>query len=80
MGNDEKVMYEGMTVQERAEFLLSKGVEAEIDIDRDELEPGYVPWVKGVGRLPLGFFFSEQDAIQAGTAFLEDKARGSGHD
>lgn len=68
--------YSEMTRQQRAEYLLSKGVEAKLDIDPDDLRPGYAAHVIGVGKLPCGYHDSEQAAIDAGTAFLRAGAAG----
>lgn len=67
--------YSEMNVQQRAEYLLAKGVEAKLDIDPEVLEPGYSAHVIGVGKLPCGYHASEQDAIDAGTAWLRTKAQ-----
>ena len=66
--------YSEMNVQQRAKYLLAKGVEAKLDIDHDALEPGYAAHVVGVGKLPCGYYDSEQEAIDAGTAWLRTKA------
>lgn len=66
--------YSTMSVQERAKFLLSQGLEAKLDIDPDKLEPGFVAYVHEVGKLPCGFYSSEPDAIAAGLAWLNEKA------
>lgn len=66
--------YNQMNVQQRAEYLLGKGVEAKLDIDPEALEPGYSAHVIGVGKLPCGYHDTEQSAIEAGTAWLKKKA------
>lgn len=66
--------YSEMNVQQRAEHLLAKGVEAKLDIDPDAMEPGYAAHAIGVGKLPCGYHDSEQAAIDAGTAWLRAKA------
>ena len=67
--------YTEMTVQQRAEYLLSKGVTAKLEIDPDAMAPGYAPHIMGVGRLPCGYHKSDADAVAAGTTWLRDKAR-----
>ena len=66
--------YSEMNVQQRAEYLLAKGVEAKLDIDPKALAPGYAAHAVGVGKLPCGYHGSEQSAIDAGTAWLRKKA------
>ena len=66
--------YSEMNVQQRAEYLLAKGVEAKLDIDPEALEPGYAAHAIGVGKLPCGYHASEQAAIDAGTSWLRAKA------
>lgn len=66
--------YSEMNVQQRAEYLLAKGVEAKLDIDPEDLAPGYSAHAIGVGKLPCGYHASKQDAIDAGTAWLRAKA------
>lgn len=66
--------YSQMSTQQRAQHLLSKGVEARLGIDPDALKPGYAAHVIGVGMLPCGYHESEQAAIDAGTAWLKTKA------
>lgn len=66
--------YSEMNLQQRAEYLLAKGVEAKLDIDPEALALGYAAHVVGVGKLPCGYHESEQDAIDAGTAWLRAKA------
>jgi len=66
--------YTEMNVQQRAEYLLAKGVEAKLDIDPDALSPGYAAHAIGVGKLPCGYHASEQAAIDAGTDWLREKA------
>jgi hypothetical protein len=66
--------YSEMNVQQRAEHLLAKGVEAKLDIDPEAMAPGYAAHAIGVGKLPCGYHASEQDAIEAGTAWLRAKA------
>ena len=73
----ETMAYSEMTVQQRAEHLLEKGIEAKLDIDPDALAPGYSAWVIGVGKLPCGYHESERAAIDAGTAWLREKAKAS---
>jgi hypothetical protein len=67
--------YSEMNVQQRAEYLLGKGIEAKLDIDPEALEPGYAAHAIGVGKLPCGYHASEQAAIEAGTAWLREKAK-----
>lgn len=69
--------YSEMNTQQRAEYLLAKGVGAKLDIDPEALEPGYAAHVVGVGKLPCGYHKSEQAAIEAGTAWLREKAKTS---
>ena len=67
--------YSEMNAQQRAEYLLAKGVEAKLDIDPEALAPGYSARVIGMGaKLPCGYHASEQAAIDAGTAWLQAKA------
>ena len=66
--------YIDMNVQQRAEYLLAKGVEAKLDIDPETLAPGYSAHAIGVGKLPCGYRASKQEAIDAGTAWLRSKA------
>ena len=66
--------YSEMTVQQRAEYLLEKGVVAKIDIDPDSIAPAYVAYVAGVGKLFCGYHNTEDAAIDAGIAFLRAKA------
>ena len=66
--------YSEMNVQQRAEYLLAKGVEARLDIDPEALAPCYAAHAIGVGKLPCGYHGSEQAAIDAGTAWLREKA------
>lgn len=67
--------YAEMTRQQRAEYLLAQGVEAKLDIDPETLAPGYAAHVTGVGKLPCGYHESDQAAIDAGTAWLREKAQ-----
>lgn len=68
--------YSEMTVKQRAEYLLKKGVEAKMQIDPDRLAPGYAAHVVGIGMLSAcGYHRSEQDAIEAGREYLLAKAR-----
>lgn len=69
-----EIDYSEMSVQQRAEYLLEKGVEAKLDIDPDALVPGFAAHVIGVGKLPCGYHESEQAAIDAGIALLRAKA------
>lgn len=66
--------YSQMNIQQRAAYLLSKGVEAKLGVDPDALKPGYAAHVVGVGALPCGYHGSEQLAIDAGTEWLREKA------
>ena len=66
--------YSKMNVQQRAEYLLTKGVEAQLGIDPVALAPGYAAHAIGVGKLPCGYHGNEQAAIDAGTAWLREKA------
>lgn len=59
------------TVEERARWLLDKGVKAELTINPKKLEPAYVPKVCG-WTLP-GFYDTEEEAINAGAEFLRRK-------
>ncbi len=70
--------YSEMNVQQRAEHLLAKGVEAKLDIDPEAMAPGYAAHAIGIGKLPCGYHASEQDAIEAGTAWLRAKIDGCG--
>jgi hypothetical protein len=70
--------YDDMNVQQRAEYLLTLGVEAKLDIDPEEQLPGFVAHVTGVGKLPCGYHGSPQEAIDAGTAWLRIKASSLG--
>ncbi|EXI92113.1 MAG: hypothetical protein AW12_00856 [Candidatus Accumulibacter sp. BA-94] len=67
--------YSEMTVKQRAEYLLKKGVEAKIQIDPDRLAPGYAAHVDGVMLLPCGYHSSQEAAIEAGKAWLLAKAK-----
>lgn len=66
--------YSEMTVKQRAEYLLKKGVKARLLIDPDTLMPGYFAHVDGVVLLPCGSHSSQQAAIEAGKAWLLGKA------
>ena len=68
------MQYSEINVQQRAEYLLTKGVEAKMDIDPEALAPGYAAHAVGVGKLPCGYHASEQAAIDAGEAWLREKA------
>ena len=68
------MQYSEMNVQQRAEYLLGKGVEAKLDIDPEALAPGYAAHAVGVGKLPCGYHASEHAAIDAGEAWLREKA------
>lgn len=70
----DEMNYSEMNVQQRAEYLLAKGVEAKLDIDPGQLKPGYTVHVIGVGSLPCGYYTTEQLAIEAGIAWLRVKA------
>lgn len=69
--------YSEMNVQQRAAFLLEKGVEAKIDMCPNELKLGYAAIVNGVGKLPCGHHDTEQAAIEAGESWLREKAKPS---
>lgn len=70
----EKSKFEDLpTVQARAQWLLDRGVSAQIDIDPDTLQLVMRPTACGV-LLP-GSYASKQDAIAGGTAFLEAKLK-----
>ena len=62
--------YAEMNKQQRAQYLLDKGVIAQLDIDPENLEPGYLAAVPGVSTLPCGYHPTEAEAIQAGTDWL----------
>lgn len=66
--------YREMNVQQRAEYLLAKRVEAKLGIDPEAMAPGYAAHVIGGGKLPCGYHGSEQAAIDAGTTWLREKA------
>ena len=66
--------YEEMNVQQRAEYLLAKGVTAKLGFDRDAMEPGYYAQVDDMGQLPCGYHKSAAAAIESGTAWLRQKA------
>ena len=66
--------YSEMNLQQRAEYLLGKGVEAHLGIDPELMSPGYAAHAIGMGKLPCGYHRSEQEAIDAGTAWLHAKA------
>lgn len=66
--------YEDMNISQRAEYLLKIGVVAKLEIDPDCLAPGYAAHVARIGRLPCGYHVSELDAVEAGTAWLREKA------
>lgn len=66
--------YEEMNIRQRAEYLLKIGVVAKLEIDPDCLAPAYAAHVVRIGRLPCGYHVSEQDAVEAGTAWLREKA------
>lgn len=68
--------YSEMTVKQRAEYLLAKGVEAKLDIDPEALAPGYAAHAIGVGKLPVGYHETEKAAIAAGISWLRSKALG----
>ena len=70
----EKREFEDMaTVQQRASFLLGKGVTAKLLIDPDTMQPGWRAHAAGC-QLPSGWHQSESDAVQAGLAWLNSKA------
>lgn len=66
--------YASMTVQQRAHYLLAKGVVARLGIDPIALKPGYAAHVADVGGLPCGYHDTEQKAVDVGTAWLKAKA------
>jgi hypothetical protein len=66
--------YEEMNTRQRAEYLLKIGVVAKLDIDPSCLSPAYSAHVVRMGKLPCGYHVSEQDAVEAGTAWLREKA------
>jgi hypothetical protein len=67
--------FNSMTVQQRAKALLSIGVEAKVTSDGEAgLDLGFAPHVNGMILGPCGLFDSEQEAIEAGAAWLEEKA------
>lgn len=68
--------YAEMNVQERAQYLLDCGVIAKTDIDPDAMEFCAVPYVKGIGKLPVGCYKTDEEAIAAGVAFLNKLAKG----
>jgi len=65
--------WNAMSTKERAEYLLKIGVTAKLD--KENLELGFVAVVDGVGHLPCGYHKTEQAAIDAGTAWLREKAQ-----
>lgn len=69
--------YDEMSVHQRAEHLLRKGVVAKIGLDLDSMKAGWGAYVEGM-LLPVGSHESEQAAIDAGTAWLESKLSPSG--
>lgn len=71
----EHLDWNAMSTKERAEYLLKIGVTAKLDMDKENLEPGFVAAVDGVGHLPCGYHKTEQAAIDAGTAWLREKAQ-----
>jgi hypothetical protein len=62
--------FKEMNRQQRAQFLLDKGVVAQLDIDPVKIEPAYLAAVPGIGSLPCGYFETEGDAVTAGTNWL----------
>jgi len=73
-----QVPYEQMNVSQRAQYLLSMGIEAKLDIDPVALEPGYAAFaVVNGAKLPCGYHKSQDEAIGAGTLWLKDKASGA---
>lgn len=72
MTSTEKSKFEDLPdIQARAQWLLDRGVSAQIDIDPDTLELVMRPTACGV-LLP-GKYQSEHEAIAGGTAFLKAK-------
>jgi hypothetical protein len=72
------IPYSDMTLQQRADYLLSHGVLAKLDIDPEKLEPAYSAYVIVDGEIiklsPVGYHDSEQSAVQAGIEWLREKA------
>lgn len=66
--------FNGMSKQERAEYLLSIGVTAKIDLNKDSMCFDFIAYVVGAGSLPCGYHASEQAAIDAGTQWLREMA------
>jgi hypothetical protein len=62
--------YQEMNRQQRAAYLLEKGVIAELAIDAKTMTPAYIAVVPCVGSLPCGCHDDEQGAITAGTNWL----------
>ena len=73
MTASEEQAYDAMTLQQRAAFLLGKGVTAKLLIDPDELKPGWRAISAGC-QLPAGWHQHGADAVRAGIAWLESKA------
>jgi DNA segregation ATPase FtsK/SpoIIIE-like protein len=66
--------YNALPLHEKAKYLLSLGITARLDIDRETLAPGYVAFA-GESSLPAaGYHRTEAEAIAAGTKWLEEKA------
>lgn len=69
-----ELSYSEMSIQQRATYLMSKGVTAKLDIDPDAINFGYAAHAIGVGKLPCGYHESEQEAVDAGMQWLKLKA------
>ncbi len=68
-----ELSYNEMSIQQRATYLMSKGVTAKIDIDPDAMNFGYAAH-SVFGKLPCGYHESEQQAVDAGMQWLKLKA------
>lgn len=68
-----------MNTQQRAAYLLSQGIEAKFDIDPTTLTPGFSAHVVGIGKLPCGYYESEQAATDAGIDWLLRKMEPDSH-
>lgn len=62
-----------MTKLERARFLKSCEVVAEIDIDERNLDVGFVARIIDFATLPCGYHHSDVEAVKAGRAWIDAK-------
>ena len=70
----EKKEYESITdSQDRAKWLIKKGVVAKLVINPETQDVSYAPTVLGT-IIPAGGFVSQLEAISAGNAWLAEKA------